>query len=310
MLRMRRFDEQLAEVFYAGQVPGHVHLYIGQEATGTGVIARLRREDKIASHHRAHGHALAKGSDARRVMAEVFGRSTGYNRGKGGSMHFADLSVGFLGACGIVGGGVPAATGAALAFQLRHEDNVVVSFVGDGAMNEGHVNDALNLAGLWKLPIVYVCENNGYATTTTVAESTAAATYADRGHGFGIPGVVVDGMDVLAVYDAAGDAIARARRGEGPTLLEAKTYRFRGHFEGETEILGNRIYRSAEEIQEWKQRDPILVFGQSLRERGILTEDREQEIASEVASEIADAVAFARESPFPDPAEALEGVFV
>ncbi len=304
MRLIRRFEQRVVELVNRNEIPGVTHEYVGEEAVATGVCGALRPDDVITSTHRGHGHLLAKGGDPRRMIAELMGKATGYNRGRGGSMHIADLSLGIYGANGIVGAGVPIACGAAMAARLRGSDAVAVAFFGDGAMNQGVVPEAMNLAAIWKLPVVFVCENNGYAISASIREMASVERLADRAAAYGMPGETVDGMDVLAVYDAASRAVARARRGEGPSLLECRTYRFVGHFTAER-ALGLR-YRTEEEIARWQARDPLVSYPAWLKERGICDPGV---VDAEVEALLDEAVAFARESPFPAAEEALEGMY-
>src|SRR2546422_2339045 len=252
METIRVFEERAGKEFASGKVPGFVHLYAGEEAVAVGVCAHLTDDDYITSHHRGHGHCIAKGVSLREMAAELLGREAGACRGKGGSMHIADVNKGMLGANGIVGGGFPLATGAGLTAKHNGRGQVAVCFFGDGAANQGTFHEGLNLAAIWKLPVVFVCENNGFAESTPVSYHCSASDIANRAGAYEIPGIVVDGLDVFAVYEAAGEAVARARRGEGPTLIEAKTYRYYGHFEGDT-----ILYRTKEELDAYRQRDPI-----------------------------------------------------
>src|ERR671935_2629966 len=253
MVQIRTFEDTASKKFAAGRIPGFVHLYAGEEAVAVGVCTHLTDEDFITSHHRGHGHCIAKGVDLREMVAELLGREAGACRGKGGSMHIADVHKGMLGANGIVGGGFPLACGAALTAKTLGTGGVAVCFFGDGASNQGTFHEGLNLAAIWKLPVVFVCENNGYAESTPVRYHCAASDIANRASAYEIPGAVVDGLDVFAVYEAAREVVARARRGEGPTLIEAKTYRYYGHFEGDT-----ILYRTQEELELYRHRDPIV----------------------------------------------------
>jgi TPP-dependent pyruvate/acetoin dehydrogenase alpha subunit len=307
MLLIRRFEEKAVELFEHGQIRGNVHPCIGQEAVSAGVCQALRRDDYMTSTHRGHGNCLAKGAEPRRMVAELVGKATGYCKGKGGSMHIADFEGGNLGANGIVGGGFPIAVGAGLSIQNRGSDQVVVCFFGDGAASQGTFHEGLNLAALWKLPVLFVCENNQYAISTPVQESAAHPMLADRGAAYGIPGVRVDGNDALEVYQAAGEAAARARRGEGPTLLDCLTYRSYGHFTGDA---GHGIrYRSKEEMDAWKARCPILRLRERLVAGGLLSESEARAMEARVAAVIEDAVRFADASPWPKPEDALQDVF-
>lgn len=309
MLTIRRFEERALELLKAGALPGAVHTYIGEEAVAVGVCANLRPDDRITSTHRGHGHIIAKGGDVKRMMAELFGRRTGYCKGKGGSMHIASFSIGILGACGIVGGGLPIATGSGLAAKLQGSDQVTVCFFGDGAANEGTFHESVNLASIWKLPVIYVCENNMYAMSTPASYALSVKDVAERGAAYRIPGVVVDGQDVVAVFEAAAEAVGRARGGSGPSLIECKTYRYMGHVGGE-EIFRAVPYRTAQEIEEWKHsRDPIANFEAKLLKMGALTEEEAVTIDKQIKSQMEDAVSFAQQSPLPSPEEALEDLF-
>jgi len=307
MVTIRRFEETLRDLFFQGQVPGFVHVSIGEEAVPTGVCAALSDKDYITTTHRGHGHMLAKGGKPKQMMAELFGKKTGYCKGKGGSMHIVSYDLGILGANGIVGGGIPIATGAALASSFRGNEAVAVSFFGDGASNEGTFHESLNLAGLWKLPVIYVCQNNCYAEFTPTSESTSVKDIAVRAQGYNMPGVIVDGNDVLAVYEVIKAAVERAKRGEGPTLVEAKTYRWEGHVVGEQAFVGE--YRPAEEVEAAKQRCPIVLFSQQVVATGFIDEAELNRIAGEVQRDIDEAVAFAQSSPLPEPEEALNDLF-
>lgn len=296
---IRQFEEGAEDSYMRGLIHGTMHLSIGQEASAVGICLGLTDEDQITSTHRGHGHSIAKGADVKRMFAEFFGKTTGYCRGRGGSMHIADVSKGNLGANGIVGGGIPIAVGAALTARKLGTGRVVVSFFGDGANNEGAFHEALNMASIWKLPVVFVCENNGYGMSTSVSRATAAANIADRAAAYAMPGVIVDGNAVGEVAEAADAAISRARRGEGPTLIECKTYRYRGHSKSDR----NR-YRTKEEIEAWmNERDPIRRFEAELVEFGVVDEAGIEAIRESVRAEIAGAIAFARESPAPDVAD-------
>ncbi|EMS81479.1 thiamine pyrophosphate-dependent dehydrogenase E1 component subunit alpha [Desulfotignum phosphitoxidans] len=304
MVKIRTFENRVAELFADGKIPGFVHLYVGEEAVATGVCENLTNNDYITSTHRGHGHLLAKGGDINKMMAELFGKKTGYCKGKGGSMHIADLDLGIMGANGIVGGGPPLASGAALASQYMGNDNVAVCFFGDGASNQGTTHEAMNLAACWKLPVVFVNENNMYGISSCTLNSMCVPNVADRAAGYDIPGVVVDGNDVIAVCEAASEAVKRARQGKGPSLIECKTYRHRGHFEGDP-----CSYRDDDEVAEWKEKDPIPRLEKKLLEMGLLTENKIEEIQTELQKELAAAEKFADESPLPDVSELLEDVY-
>ncbi len=305
MVRIRKFEECLARQFAANAIPGTVHLYIGQEATATAACACLRPDDYIISTHRGHGHLIARGAQTDRMMAEIFGKKTGYCKGKGGSMHIADMDLGILGACGVVGGGICIAGGAGIAAQMRGKGQVVICFLGDGSTNEGAFHEGVNLASVWDLPVVYLIENNLYAESTRITDTAKLTDLADRAGAYGIPGVVMDGNDVFAAYDAVGQAVERARNGQGPTLVEGKTYRWRGHFEGD-----QQTYKRKGEFEDWQQKDPIPRFRKRLAEMGALAEESADRIEADMAREIEEALKFAQESPFPAPEETLEDVFV
>ena len=305
MWRIRLFEEQAEYQSSQGKVMGALHTYIGEEGVGVPICAHLQDTDYITSTHRGHGHCIAKGADINRMMAELFGRSTGYCKGKGGSMHIADFKVGMLGANGIVAGGFGLATGAGLAAQLRGSGQVAVCFFGDGAANRGPFHENINIGAVWKLPVVYVCENNQFAQWTPQKDVTLVTDIANMSPAYGIPGVQVDGMDPLAVYEAAGEAIERARRGEGPTLLECKTYRFHGHNFGDPQQ-----YRTREEIAEWADnRDPIKHLAAHMRDAGILDDAQDADVQKTVQDEITAAVRFAESSPYPTPDELYKDVY-
>jgi TPP-dependent pyruvate/acetoin dehydrogenase alpha subunit len=304
MLTIRRFEERCNQLFIQGRIPSTLHLYIGQEAVAAGVCAHLRPDDYLFSTHRPHGHAIAKGVSPRSIMAELFAKSTGCCQGKGGSMHVGDIRVGMFPAVAIVGANAPLAAGTALAAKRLTGDRVTVCFMGDGALNEGAVHEAMNMAAIWDLPVVYVCENNLYAASTPVSTAFKIVDVADRAAAYGMPGVIVDGSDVEAVYQVVGEAVARARRRAGPTLIEAKTYRLCGHSRSDP-----RTYRTKEEEAEWAARDPIPNLGERLKQRGLASDDWLAAAEQEVAGLIDDAVRFAEESPSPEPEETLRHVF-
>ena len=304
MVLIRVAEETLLKLFSQNRMPGFIHSYIGEEATAVGVCAALRPDDYITSHHRGHGHILAKGGDLKRFFAELYGKADGYCKGKGGSMHVADLDLGILGANGIVGAGIPIAAGAALAAQLGGDDRVAVAFTGDGATDIGAFHESLNLAALWNLPTGCVVENNGYADFIAVKDHQKIEHIADRAASYGMPGVTVDGNDVAAVYSAARQAVDRARSGDGPTLVEAVTYRWRGHFEGDPQP-----YRTQDEVDEWKQRDPLKNAETALTERGALDESAIQSIRASANEEVQGAVAFAEAAADPVPESALEDIY-
>jgi len=304
MLEIRQFEEEVYELYGQNLVPGTIHLYVGQEAVAVGVCANLCREDYVVSTHRGHGHCIAKGADLKRVMAEILGKKTEYCKGKGGSMHIADFSVGILGATSVVGAGIPIAVGAGLSIKLRGTDQVVACFFGDGASNQGTFHEGINMAAIWKLPVLFVCENNLYAMGTRQSRVMLIENISERAAAYGIPGVTVDGNDVLAVYEAAREAVERAKRGEGPTLIECKTYRHKGHSR-----MDPATYRPKEEVEYWLKKDPIPRFKNKLLEMGILTEEEAKGIEEQVSREIEEAVKFALESPYPEPEEALKDVY-
>ena len=294
MLLVRRFEESAEECYVRGLIHGTMHLSIGQEASAIGICTPLTDADYITSTHRGHGHCIGKGAEVKRMFAEFFGKEDGYCKGRGGSMHIADVAKGNLGANGIVAGGIPIAVGAALSAKKRKTDQVVVSFFGDGANNEGAFHESLNMAAVWKLPVLFVCENNGYGMSTSTQRSTAVANIADRAAAYAMPGVIVDGNDFAAVAEASFLAVERARRGEGPTLIESKTYRIRGHSKSDR----NR-YRTKDEIEEWQGKDPIARFEAELTALGIQTTPQLDAIRADVEREITDAIAFAQASPAP-----------
>lgn len=306
MVKARLFEEKVVEIYAQGLMPGLAHLYIGEEAVAVGVCSAMEKGDYITSTHRGHGHCVAKGGDLKRMMAEIFGRSTGYCKGKGGSMHIVDVSLGILGANGIVGGGIPLATGAGLSSKVLKNQKITACFFGDGASNQGSFHESLNLASVWKLPVIYVCENNGYGISVSQKKHQNIKDIADRAAAYGIPGVVVDGNDVLAVFEAASLAVERARKGEGPTLIECKTYRWRGHHEGDANRGGR--YRSQEEILSWEKKCPIAKLEKQIESIGI-GQDILNTISAEVEKELEEAVEFAKNSPLPDLSEITADVY-
>ena len=303
---IRDFEERVHVDFATGEIPGFVHLYAGEEASATGICMHLNRNDYIASTHRGHGHCIAKGVDPAGMMAEIWGKATGTCKGKGGSMHIADLEVGMLGANGIVGGGGPLICGTALASKIRGENNVGVCFFGDGASNQGTIFEAMNLASVWKLPVIFVAENNGYAEATSSTFSVAVENIADRASAFGMPGVIVDGFDFFAVYEAAGEAIKRAREGGGPTLLEVKLSRYYGHFEGD-----QQTYRAPGEVQKLREtKDCLMQFAKRVTSRGELTMADIEAIDREVKTMIDDSVVKAKSDPLPPPEALMADVYI
>jgi pyruvate dehydrogenase E1 component alpha subunit len=306
MCTIRKFEERLHEEFARGDIPGFVHLYAGEEASGVGVCMHLDDRDAIASTHRGHGHCIAKGCDIDGMMHEIFGRKDGLCGGKGGSMHIADLSKGMMGANGILGAGAPLACGAALAAQKLGHKGVGISFVGDGASNQGMFLESLNLAAVWNLPVIFVVENNGYAESTAVEWAVASDSYVDRATGFGMPGVTVDGTDFFAVYEAAGEVIKRARDGGGPSLLECKMIRFFGHFEGDAQT-----YRGKGEVEDIRaNKDCIKLFQARIKEAGVISQAEFDQIDRQVLDLIEQSVVEAKAAPLPAPAELLTDVYV
>lgn len=309
MLVIREFETTVQKHFAEGEIPGFVHLYLGEEAVGVGACSALGKEDYITSTHRGHGHLLARGGDIKKMMAEIFGKATGYNKGKGGSMHIADVSLGILGANGIVGAGLPIAAGAGITSQVLDEDSVTICFFGDGASNRGTFHEAINMASVWNLPVVFVCENNMYAISMPQYRADGRKgqnikDVSDRAVAYGISGVTVDGNDVMAVREAVVEAVKKARSGGGPSLVECKTYRHRGHFEGDP-----TVYRSDEELEQWKKKDPINRYKKVLEDQEILDEDGFNELREKVRGQIDEALQFAQDSPEPDPSEVTTDVY-
>jgi acetoin:2,6-dichlorophenolindophenol oxidoreductase subunit alpha len=305
MVTIRAFEERVAKLFADGQIPGFVHLYAGEEAVAVGLCSHLDDRDYITSTHRGHGHCIAKGVPLGPMMAELFGRVDGSCKGKGGSMHIADVSRGMLGANGIVGGGPPLACGAGLTLKRRGSGGVCVCFFGDGAAEQGTTHEGMNLAAIWKLPVVFVAENNGFAESTPVGYHCAASTIADRAASYNIPGVSVDGYDVIAMHEAAGEAVDRARRGDGPSLIEARTWRYFGHFEGD-----QVTYRTAEQSAAYREHDPLTFFAEQAGRRELLTAEQVEERNAAAEAAVDEAIAFAEQSPQPPPEDALTDVYV
>jgi TPP-dependent pyruvate/acetoin dehydrogenase alpha subunit len=305
MLTIRRFDERASKDFKKGLVPGLVHSYNGQEAIATGVCANLKKDDRIVSNHRGHGHLIAKGADMRRMMAEIQGKKTGYCKGKGGSMHIADFSIGILGANGIVAAGLPIATGAALAAHLEGKGRIVVVFFGDGACQEGEFQESLNLASIWKLPLIFACENNQYGVNTPYTYAIAGGDIPRRAAAYNMPVKSVDGNDLVTVYETVKEVVAAVRSGEGPYFVEFKTYRWSSHFEADT----IPDLRPKEEIASWKKQDPILRLQKKLLEAGILTDAKIQDIEKQVMAAIEEAVSYAVASPLPEPEDAMADIY-
>jgi pyruvate dehydrogenase E1 component alpha subunit len=304
MYRIRAFEEKVDELFMRGEVHGTTHLSIGEEATPTGALAALRPDDYVTSTHRGHGHCIAKGADLNLMLAELLGKETGYCRGRGGSMHIADVKTGNLGANGVVGGGIPIAMGVGLSMKLQKLERICLCFFGDGAANEGTFHEAINMASIWDLPVIFLCENNQYGMSMSVQRSMRSEGVAPRAIAYGIPGERVDGNDVLAVYESVGKAAQRARAGQGPTLIEAVTYRYKGHSKSDQ----NR-YRTRDEIREWQRRDPIQRFTSWLIQQGVLGQQKIKQVEAEAYQAIEDAYQFALASPDPDPETLLEGVY-
>ncbi len=307
MLKIRKFEEATIELYKEGIMPGLAHPYIGEEAIAVGVCSNLEKNDYIASTHRGHGHLIAKGGDLKTMMAEILGKKTGYCKGKGGSMHIADFNLGILGANGIVGGGLTLATGAGLASSIRKSNQVSVCFFGDGASNQGTVHESINLASVWKLPVIYVCENNGYGISVSQKNHQNIENISDRAAAYGIPGYSIDGNDVEAVYYIFEKAAIRAREGAGPSFIECKTYRWTGHHVGDP---GNGInYRTQEEMDAWKKKCPIAHIEKKLLKEKSINEDKMKQISEEIRAEVMAAVEYAKASPLPEPDEVFDGLF-
>ncbi len=305
MQLIRTFEDKAAALFAEGKLPGFVHLYAGEEAIGVGVCSHLTDADFITSTHRGHGHCIAKGVEVKPMMAELFGKITGSCKGKGGSMHIADVDKGMLGANGIVGGGGPLACGSGLMAKVKGTDQVTICFFGDGASEQGTMHEGMNMAKIWKLPVVFVCENNGFAESTPASYHCSAKDIADRATAYNMPGFTIDGTDFFAVHEAAGEAIARARRGEGPSLLECKAFRYYGHFEGDAK----RYYTEAL-LEDFKKRDPIARFRQRVLSRNLVSEAELDAIDAKVKQTIEEAVKFGEESPYPALEDCLTDVYV
>jgi len=308
MMLIRRFDETVKELVQSGELVGMAHCYIGEEAVAVGACTALRDEDYITGNHRSHGHPISKGGDIRRAMAELLGKATGYCKGKGGSMHLADFEIGILGESGIVASALPVAVGAALGSRMQNNDRVVISFFGDGASNQGACHEAMNMASIWKLPVIFLCENNQYAVTTSYRDTVAVENISDRAQAYNMPGVLVDGQDVMAMYEVTKEAVTRGRSGLGPTLIEARTYRYREHSEALERILREE-YRKEEEVAEWLKRDPIDLFRALLVDEGIVPEAEIDKLESEIHDAVEEALEFARESPYPEPDELFEDMY-
>jgi len=305
MRLIRTFEDRVANLFYQGKLPGFVHLYAGEEAIAVGVIAHLRDRDRITSTHRGHGHCIAKGVDVKRMMAELYAKATGLCKGRGSSMHIADIDKGMLGANGIVGAGGPLACGSGLTSKVLGTDEVTVCFFGDGAAAQGTIHESMNLAAIWKLPVVFICENNVYAVSTPSSYHCAAGEICARAAAYDIPGLAIDGTDVFAVYEASKEAVDRARRGEGPSLMEARAFRYYGHFVGDPQT-----YKTKEEMEGYKAKDPITVFKKRVLGHGPISESELAKIDDRAEKAIEEAVRFAEESPYPVPEDCLTDVYV
>ena len=305
MLLIRTFEDRVADLFVKVPLPGFVHLYAGEEAIAVGVMAHLTDRDRITSTHRGHGHCIAKGVDVKAMMAELYGKASGSCKGKGGSMHIADMDKGMLGANGIVGAGGPLACGSGLTAKVLGTDSVTVCFFGDGASEQGTMHESMNLAGIWKLPVVFVCENNFFAEATPSSYHCSAGEICSRAAAYDSPGVAIDGTDVFAVYETSGEAIDRARRGEGPSLIEARAFRYHGHFVGDAQT-----YKTKEEVEGYKARDPITTFKKRVLEHRLISESELAKIEVWVRAAIEEAVRFGEESPYPAPEECLADVYV
>jgi len=307
MVKIRKFEERTSTLYAEGVIPGLLHLYIGEEAVAVGICGNLKKEDFVVSTHRGHGHCIAKGGDIKKMFAELLARKTGYSKGRGGSMHMVIPEIGVVGSSGIVGAGIPIATGLGLASDVKQSGQVVACFFGDGASNTGTFHEAVNMAAAWKLPVIFVCENNLYGISVPFKKVSLIENVADRACGYGIPGVIVDGMDVIAVYKAAHQAVNRAREGKGPTLLECKTYRFRGHFEGDPKR--GCTYRSENELKNWEEKGPIKNLKTILLDKKFLTTEEIEDIDKQCDEEIENAAEFAKNSPHPSKEEVLEYLY-
>ncbi|MEC9293854.1 MAG: thiamine pyrophosphate-dependent dehydrogenase E1 component subunit alpha [Chloroflexota bacterium] len=308
MCRIRYFEEAVIEIHSSGELIGPAHPYIGEEAVAVGACAALRDHDRIAGNHRSHGHPIAKGGDVKKAMAEILGKTGGFCKGKGGSMHLADFSIGILGESGIVASSVPIATGAALASKLSKQDFVSLVFFGDGASNQGACHESMNMAALWDLPVIFMCENNGYAITTSYKNSVSVDHVSDRASAYGMPGVLVDGQDAIAVWEATNEAVLRARAGQGPTLIEAMTYRYEDHSLG-LDRIRKAEYRTQGEIEEAMKRDPLSIHRTAMTSHGFTTAEECDQIEAKVKLEIEEAVEFARKSPFPEPDDLFDDMW-
>lgn len=305
MLRIRYFEEKVFELLGRDLIKGASHLYAGAEAVAVGAMAAIRENDYIASTHRGHGHCLAKGGELKKMMAELCGRATGYCKGRGGSMHIADVSKNNLGATGIVGSNIPVATGAALSMKMQKTDRVVLCFFGDGASNTGGFHESLNMASVWKLPVIYICENNLYGMSVSVERASAVPDIATRAAAYDMPGEIVDGMDIFKVKEAVAKAVSMAREGKGPTLIECKTYRYYGHSRSDP-----RVYRTKDEEKEWREKDPLENFPKRLLEEGVLAEGEWRDLKNSIQREVNEAAEYALSSPWPSVDELMDDVYV
>lgn len=309
MLTIREFETTVQKHFAKGEIPGFVHLYLGEEAIAVGACRTLNEEDYITSTHRGHGHLLARGGDIKKMMAEIFGKATGYNKGKGGSMHIADVSLGILGANGIVGAGLPIAAGSGISAEILGKDAVTLCFFGDGASNRGTFHEAVNMASVWNLPVVFICENNMYGISMPQYRADGRRgqnikDVSDRAVAYGISGITVDGNDVMAVNEAVTEAVKKARQGGGPSLVECKTYRWRGHFEGDP-----TVYRSDEELERWKEKDPIPRFVETLKDQDIIDDQEYEKLKTKVKENVKEALQFAQDSSEPELSELTTDVY-
>ena len=305
MLKIRCFEEKVSELLGRDLIKGASHVYVGEEAVAVGAVAAIREDDYIASTHRGHGHCLAKRGKLKKMMAELCGRATGYCKGRGGSMHIADVAKGNLGATGIVGSNIPVATGAALSMKMQKTDRVVLCFFGDGASNTGGFHESLNMASVWKLPVIYVCENNLYGMSVSVERASAVPDIATKATAYNMPGNIVDGMDVLKIKEAVAKAVKRAREGKGPTLVECKTYRYYGHSRGDP-----RLYRTRDEEKEWRKKDPIENFKKKLLEEEVFTEERWRDLGKKIQQEVDEAAEYALSSAWPSAEELTQDVYI
>ena len=307
MMRIRRFEEELADLFAVGGIPGIIHTYIGEEAIAVGACSNLRKDDYITSTHRGHGHCIAKGGNLKKMAAEILGKDTGYCRGRGGSMHICAPEVGIVGCSGVVGSTIPIAAGVGLSAQMRKTDQVCVCFFGEGGANTGAFHEGLNMAAIWKLPVIFICENNVYSLSTPAKDTTAIENVADRGASYNIPGILVDGMNSIEMYKVSQEAVKRARMGEGPTLIEAKTYRFRGHEEGDPGR--GSTYRNDDEVAKWQEKDPLKTLKSELLTNHQVIEKELDDIKEKINVECKEAIKFAQDSPYPSTDTVMDYIF-